>query len=133
MLDDPDVVTKTKAINSIRMTQYNQDEAYLDKVRAGIKDKRETNTEYVEARKNWASNGLNSEENRAKCCTAIRKSCGKQVYCVELGITFEVINDAVKYLKSIGHQKASKEPISRCMRGISKSGYGLTWVLPDAI
>jgi group I intron endonuclease len=128
MLDDPDVVAKTKAINSIRMSQNNKDEEYLAKVRTGITNVRENNVEYLERRKEWAKTGLNSTKNREKCKAAIIRSCAKKVMCLETMIVYDSINDAVRYLKTIGFQKADKAAITRCSSGKVNTAYGFKWL-----
>lgn len=51
----------------------------------------------------------------------------KPVVCIETGRVFEAGADALEWLRSIGHQKASSPTLSAACKGRKKSAYGHTW------
>ena len=51
----------------------------------------------------------------------------RAVQCVEAGLSFVSIAEAVKWLGGVGKPKAQVRPISEVARGLRKSAYGYTW------
>ncbi|AGE49871.1 hypothetical protein PBCVCan184_574R [Paramecium bursaria Chlorella virus Can18-4] len=56
-----------------------------------------------------------------------RKSCIATHKITQNVYDFMSISEAVLWLKSIGHTKASRPSIIRCLQGAGKSSYGYTW------
>lgn len=71
-----------------------------------------------------------SEANMGKKCphqAGANNSQAKAVICIDTGVTYSTMKEAVQWLKSIGHHKASDAPISRCCKGMYAYGYKMKW------
>jgi hypothetical protein len=71
-----------------------------------------------------------SEANMGKKCphqAGANNSQAKAVICIDTGVKYSTMKEAVQWLKSIGHDKASDAPISRCCKGMYEYGYKMKW------
>lgn len=66
-----------------------------------------------------------SAESRAKI--KANQPHARKVICVETGQVFENLEDAAKWARSMGHEKASKSAICGVCAGRSKKAYGRKW------
>lgn len=64
---------------------------------------------------------------RPDVISARRAALARPVVCIETGQHFEAINDAVRWLQSIGMLLAQNTHISRVASGKEKKAYGYTW------
>jgi hypothetical protein len=55
------------------------------------------------------------------------RSMMKKVECVDLGLVFESVSEAISFLKDNGRPKAYSSSICDCANGKVKSAYGFKW------
>lgn len=58
---------------------------------------------------------------------SLRKAKARAVVCVETGMEFEAITDAVRWLQKNGHDKAVGGKLSMVLGGKRKTAYGYHW------
>lgn len=51
----------------------------------------------------------------------------RQIVCIELGVLFDSLSDAVIYLRDNGFPRADKSALTECAQGKRQSAYGYTW------
>lgn len=77
----------------------------------------------IEQNKHFYKTNLKSKENIKKTIEAMNKANKKAVICIDLGIVFNSMAEAARYINI----NASASLISRCCKGKRKTAYGYKW------
>ena len=72
-----------------------------------------------------------SPEVVAKIVLANKAAYQRDIICIENGMEFPYLQDAVDWLKSVGADKARKSNICSVAKGYVKRAYGYTWKYKD--
>lgn len=116
---------KARAAASQRAVQRMADQAERSRVSESLRKHYEA-PEAIQRLKQQGTRQASDPAMREQMIAAGRK-VARPVACIETGVTYVSLIEAVKWLSGIGQSKAQVRPISEVARGVRKSAYGYTW------